>query len=303
MTHSVSNSISGDGAVRRDTIKEQKTEEVEIQSIWELRALFVPSFLLWLSRFAFLLFIFHCFTNISPVVLIWIIYSFLSTNYTNVAKSAKFFAPAFMIIQLIYYIQNIPKLIPRSILDSNNDWKHWVFFYDILILDLVLMLLEAIPITLVLYYSDWIGEVIDQRQLRNAIYRYLNQKNCPYLLRYFFALIQYWEIFTIFAIYILGVIHNDLYHISLMFVFVFFALYPESFRKNFKRLLIYVSFFVTMRYLYTINADYLNNGCTFDDKCIDDCDVPKDCLIPEIMIDIGIGVHDKKREFEDTRSI
>lgn len=221
----------------------------------------------------------------------WVLYSFLSSSYTNIANSTKFFVPAFMIIQLIYYIQNIPRLIPRDIEETKNDWKHWVFFYDILILDLVLMFLETIPICLVLYNRQWIGEVMDQKLLRNAIFKYLNQKNCPYWLRYFFSMIQYWEIFTVFAIYILGVIHNDLYHISLMFVFVFFALYPSSFRKNFKRLLLYVCFFVTMRYLYTINADYLN-----------DCGEKKHCLFPEIMIDIGIGVEDESKKYEDLRS-
>ena len=74
-------------------------------------------------------------------------------------------------------------------------------------------------------------------------------------------------------------------------LFVFFALYPVAFRRNFIRLLGYVSFFVTLRYLYQINADYLNY-----------CPDKDHCLFPEIMIDIGIGVSESSKTYEDLRS-
>lgn len=99
----------------------------------------------------------------------------LSKNYTSIANSTKYFVPTFMIIQLIYYIQNIRFLIPESALSGDHDdWKHWIFIYDIPILDLILMLLETIPICLILYHREWIGETMDDKKLRNAIFRYLN---------------------------------------------------------------------------------------------------------------------------------
>lgn len=44
----------------------------------------------------------------------------------------------------------------------------------------------------------------------------------------------------------------DFYHVFLLFVFVWAALYPEAFERNVIWLLVYADAFVLAKYLYTL---------------------------------------------------
>lgn len=59
--------------------------------------------------------------------------------------------------------------------------------------------------------------------------------------------------YPIFLLLIMsGLGKMDFYHIFLLFVFVWAALYPEAFERNIILLLIYADFFVAAKYVYTL---------------------------------------------------
>jgi len=59
--------------------------------------------------------------------------------------------------------------------------------------------------------------------------------------------------YPIFLLLIMsGLGKMDVYHIVLLFVFVWAALYPQAFEKNIIWLLIYADTFVFLKYLYTL---------------------------------------------------
>ena len=59
--------------------------------------------------------------------------------------------------------------------------------------------------------------------------------------------------YPIFLLLIMsGLGKMDVYHIVLLFVFVWAALYPQAFEKNIRWLLIYADTFVFLKYLYTL---------------------------------------------------
>jgi len=59
--------------------------------------------------------------------------------------------------------------------------------------------------------------------------------------------------YPIFLLLIMsGLGKMDFYHIFLLFVFVWAALYPQAFERNIIWLLIYADFFVFAKYTYTL---------------------------------------------------
>jgi hypothetical protein len=48
------------------------------------------------------------------------------------------------------------------------------------------------------------------------------------------------------------VIKMDFYHVGLLFFFVFYMISPTRFRKNIRYLVVYASFFIVEKYIYTL---------------------------------------------------
>ena len=70
---------------------------------------------------------------------------------------------------------------------------------------------------------------------------------------HFFYLTIVYIKYPIFLLLIMsGLGKMDFYHIFLLFVFVWAALYPEAFERNVIWLLVYADFFVFIKYLYTL---------------------------------------------------
>jgi len=63
-------------------------------------------------------------------------------------------------------------------------------------------------------------------------------------------------------------IKMDLYHVGLLFFFVFYMIAPRKFNKNIKILLLYASFFIVEKYIYTLVEVILQNNicCMVDGK-------------------------------------
>ena len=58
-----------------------------------------------------------------------------------------------------------------------------------------------------------------------------------------------------------GLAKMDFYHVFLLFVFVWAALYPVTFQRNVIYILIYADFFVLAKYIYTLVVNnYQNYG-------------------------------------------
>ena len=54
-------------------------------------------------------------------------------------------------------------------------------------------------------------------------------------------------------------ISMDFYHIGLLFFFVFYMIAPKRFRKNIIYLVLYASFFILEKYIYTLIEQILKD--------------------------------------------
>jgi|LauGreDrversion4_2_1035121.scaffolds.fasta_scaffold18299_1 hypothetical protein len=68
----------------------------------------------------------------------------------------------------------------------------------------------------------------------------------------FYLIVVYLEYPLFLALVLSGLSKMDFYHVSLLFIFVAYTLFPRFFHKNSILLLLYADLFILMKYVWTL---------------------------------------------------
>lgn len=225
---------------------------------------FSPQIWLWTCRVTVFLWAYAYHDFQSWVMLMWIMHSTLFKSTRRfIQVTITYYLPIFAIIFLFYYVINIPRVVEfqqfgKASGDLGLDiWRTFGFYqFSVPALEVGLMLAALFPFFMLIKTRKQLDENSKDDQKSNFLDKLTNEKS-PTFYYVLFAVINNLDLFAFITIFFSGVNKIDFYHIFLLFFFVAYILWPESFVRNYIVLLVYVDFFVFEKYLYTLIVHYI----------------------------------------------
>ena len=203
----------------------------------------IPRLVLWLCRIGCFVWAYAFHDWQSLVLLSWVITSVLVDSLHIIIKvTLKAFLPAFCLFFFFYYIVNIPGLIPSYIIQdrSYEDYGFTVFNFGFLEIGLMFLVLFFFALLIKSRSYLAVSEAEEKRQL----FIKMSDPKSGSMWHSLFFILRRVDLVVCLVIFFVGVTKIDFFHISLMYIFVIFCLFPDGVRRNFIFVLAYICFFV-----------------------------------------------------------
>ena len=190
----------------------------------------------------------------SLVSLCFVLIAFLPSTHFRTAQIAYWcFLPMMVLVYLFYYCVNINGALTWRNIDADDSKKarwHIFGFYSIQypplnFTALFLTLVVVCAFTRLAYSNEALPNK-DQRQEKKKV------QDFTFFDQLFYLFLVNLDYFTLYCLTIVGLWQVDLYHLSIMAIFVWAALKPDSFKRNIIFVVLYTFAFTVARYVYSL---------------------------------------------------